>query len=68
MNSNKLSLHQPHDHFFKVIFSDPEKVQSFLRGALPQRIISNIQFETLREDPGSYIDEELKDFYTDVVY
>lgn len=68
MDENKFIIKHPHDHFFKVMFSDPEKVKEFLNGALSVKINSKLDFESLRQDPNSYIDEQLKDFYSDVVY
>ncbi|MEM6803958.1 MAG: Rpn family recombination-promoting nuclease/putative transposase [Bacteroidota bacterium] len=65
---DSLSLQNPHDHFFKILFSDPEKVKSFLQGALPKPIIANLNFDTLEIDPSSYIDQQLQEFFADIVY
>ena len=58
----------PHDKFFKEVFSGQEEVASFIRGGLKKDISEKIDTETLRIDNNSYIDSELDEYFSDVVY
>ena len=58
----------PHDRFFRITFSDKEKVADYLNGSLPGTIKGKINFDTLHLDNTSYVDKDLKNFYSDVVY
>ncbi len=58
----------PHDKFFKEVFLRKEEVQNFIQNFLPEEIVKNIKFDTLKVDKDSYIDEELKENFADIVY
>ena len=58
----------PHDKFFKEVFLRKEEVKSFIQNFLPKEIVKNIKFDTLKVDKDSYIDEELKENFADIVY
>ena len=58
----------PHDRFFRLTFSDREKVSDYLNGTLPPVIKNKIDFQTLQLDNTSYVDKDLKNFYSDMVY
>ena len=64
----KKTVHNPHDQFFKILFSDPEKVEAYLKGALPEEIAQKLDYSTLTIENNNYVDEQLQDFYADVVY
>ena len=64
----KKSVNNPHDQFFKILFSDPEKVEAYLKGALPDEISQKIDYSSLKAGNNSYVDEQLQNFYADVVY
>ena len=68
MSKDKLSIHNPHDHLFKEMFSDLQKVKSYLEGTLAAGLLKRLDLDSLEEDPNTYIDDELKGFYSDVVY
>jgi predicted transposase/invertase (TIGR01784 family) len=59
---------QPHDRFFKLIFSETERAAGFLRGALPPELLEGLDLSTLQLDPNSYIDEQLQESFADLVY
>lgn len=59
---------QPHDHFFKHLFSDPRLVLSYLKGSLPAAWFARLEGESLTKLPDSYVDEQLQEQLTDVVY
>ena len=68
MAKNNKNIPSPHDRFFKVVFSDKAKVEDYLKGTLPEDIKDKIVFESLTLDNNSYVDEELKNQYSDMVY
>lgn len=44
---------QPHDHLFRLVFTDPEHARALLRSALPAPVADAIDWPTLtRETPG----------------
>lgn len=58
---------KPHDHFFKFVFSQKEIVQDFIK-YLITHLADKIDLESLEIDNNSYINTELQDFYSDIVY
>ena len=68
MDNSKKSLFKPHDKFFKQIFSDLNHTKSFLEGVLPKKISKKVDFDSLRLDNNSYINEELKETFSDLVF
>lgn len=58
----------PHDKFFKEIFSKKEEVQDLIINTLPKYLTNKIDFSSLQLDNTSYVDEELKTSFSDLVY
>lgn len=58
----------PHDLFFKQTFSVKENAADFARYVLSDDIVSKIDFSTLMLENGSYIDEQLAEHFSDMVY
>src|SRR5687767_12953661 len=58
----------PHDSLFKATFSRLEHAEQLLRGLLPKALVDRIDFATLRLCPGSFVDEELVDRHTDLLF
>lgn len=63
-----MEIFNPHDKFFKETFSIRENVIDFLQGTIPEEILKKLDLSTLTLDNNSYIDEELKEHFSDVVY
>lgn len=63
-----VEIFNPHDKFFKETFSIRENVIDFLRGTFPEEIFKKLDLSTLTRDNNSYIDEELKEHFSDIVY
>jgi len=57
-----------HDSLFKSTFSDPRHAEGALRAALPEALSARIAWETLETVPGSFVDSELRDRHTDLLY
>lgn len=62
------SISNPHDKFFKEVFQDTENVIDFIRGVFPEQIKEKLNFDTIQSDNTSYVDEELSEFFSDIVY
>ena len=58
----------PHDRFFKETFSKKEEVQDLVINTLPKQLSAKLNFTSLQLDNTSYIDEELKENFSDLVY
>ena len=63
-----MEINNPHDKFFKETFSKQENVVDFIQGTFPENILDNLELSSLVLDNNSYIDEELKEYFSDIVY
>jgi hypothetical protein len=59
---------RPHDALFKAAFEHPAHVAGLLRGILPKSILDAIDWDTLAHQPGSFIDEDLGDAHSDLLF
>ena len=68
-NSNTSNdLNNPHDKFFKSAFSLFEIVNPLLVEFLPKTLLDKLDLESLELDPNSYITDELKESFSDLVW
>lgn len=58
----------PHDGVFKRCMSDLVVAKDFLRTHLPLQIQQQLDFPTLSLSSGSFVDEGIKQFCSDIVY
>ena len=63
-----MAVSNPHDKFFKETFSRQENVRDFLQWTFPAEILKGLDLSSLAIDNTSYIDEELKEYFSDIVY
>ncbi len=63
-----MKIQNPHDKFFKKTFGDVAVAKDFLNNYLPQKIMGIIDIETLEPQKDSYIDEELKEGFSDLLF
>ena len=61
-------LHQPHDRLFRAVFSDAGEAASLLRTALPDTIRESFEWTTLTLVEGTFVDEELHESQSDLLY
>ncbi|MCU0443759.1 MAG: Rpn family recombination-promoting nuclease/putative transposase [Microscillaceae bacterium] len=66
--TNKNSIQNPHDKFFKELFSEKEEVTEFIAKTFPQDLVKKLDLDTLELDNTSYVDEELQEHFSDLVY
>ena len=58
----------PHDKLFKATFSQPGVVASLIEDLFPSELVSEIDVQTLVLTTNSYIDNDLKEHFADLVY
>lgn len=63
-----MSISNPHDRYFREMFSDPAIVEDLLRNYLPAPAVDALDLATLALQQDSFIDEELRQHYTDLLY
>lgn len=61
-------IKNPHDRLFKRTLADPQVVRDFIQYYLPEEIAENIEPEECVPLKGTYVDEKMQEFLTDIVY
>lgn len=67
MAMKKRMTSTPHDAVFKRFLRHPETATDFLTLYLPEAIRQRCDFSTLRLQSASFIDEDLRAWYSDVL-
>ncbi|MFH0926746.1 MAG: Rpn family recombination-promoting nuclease/putative transposase [bacterium] len=60
--------HNPHDAFFKEVMGRKETASDFFRNYLPREVLKLIDINSLQIMKDSFIEKELKRFYSDILY
>jgi predicted transposase/invertase (TIGR01784 family) len=58
----------PHDALFKAVFSQAELAAEELRCVLPPELVAQMDLTSLTLEAGSFVDEELREQHTDLLY
>lgn len=58
----------PHDSVFRRVFSKPENAASQLRAVLPPDLADRLDLGRLIQQPGTLVDESLRQRHTDVLF
>jgi predicted transposase YdaD len=58
----------PHDHLFRLAFSQVPQAAAHFRATLPAAVVEAVRWETLQLQPGSFVDPELQQLQSDVLY
>lgn len=61
-------IENPHDKFFKETLGNIEVAKSFLHHYLPSEITKMVDRDTLYPEKDSFIDEELKERFSDLLF
>ena len=61
-------LGNPHDRFFKEIWSRKRVSRDFLRHYLPAAVVALLDLNTLELTKDSFIDQRLREYYSDLLY
>jgi hypothetical protein len=59
---------RPHDALFKSAFEAPAHAAALLRELLPVALRELVAWDTLRGEPGSFVDPALADHHSDLLY
>ncbi|MCP3922312.1 MAG: Rpn family recombination-promoting nuclease/putative transposase [Desulfobacterales bacterium] len=58
----------PHDKLFREAWSNKKDARSFLENYLPADVLELIDLDSLEISKDSFIEEDLKDYYSDLLY
>jgi len=61
-------LHHSHDKLFRETWSNLSNARSFLENYLPEPVLKLVQLDSLEICKDSFIEKDLKDFYSDMLY
>jgi len=61
-------INKPHDKFFKETLSDIETTRDFIKNYLPRELLSVIDLENLMPQKDSYIEKELEESFSDILF
>jgi len=59
---------QPHDKFFKQVFSHRQIVLDYFRNFVPPKLINDLDLRTLQRTDGNYIDDEMGAYFSDMSF
>jgi len=58
----------PHDQFFKALFSKPELAAELIRSFVPSDVVQALDLRSLALAKDSLVDKELRAYYSDLVF
>lgn len=58
----------PHDKFYKSVFSDIGIARDFLKNYLPESVLKMVELNDLELQNGSYVDEKLTEIFSDMLF
>lgn len=64
----KNELSQPHDLTFKKLFGELEIAKDVIENNLPKEVLDQLDMDSLEKLDGSFINERLKETFTDILY
>ena len=62
------NIANPHDKLFKEAWSNRETAQDFLQQYLPREVLELVDLNTLEISKDSFVEKELKDYFSDLLY
>lgn len=70
MKNEKKNTHisNPHDAFIKQLLRNKTEAVSFIKGVLPDDIKKQVDYESLHLSTNSYINKDLQESFSDIVY
>ena len=63
-----LAMSGPHDLFDRYTCGHPERAEAELRAVLPPHVVSEVDWSSLRREPGSVVDPELRETESDLLF
>ncbi|EBW2193925.1 ISNCY family transposase [Salmonella enterica subsp. enterica serovar Infantis] len=68
MDNEKGHNRPGHDGLFKLFLREPDTARDFLAVHLPADIRVQVRLDTLKLEPGSFVDQKLRELHSDVLY
>ncbi|EAO9467364.1 Rpn family recombination-promoting nuclease/putative transposase [Salmonella enterica] len=68
MDNEKGHNRPGHDGLFKLFLREPDTARDFLAVHLPADIRTQVRLDTLKLEPGSFVDQKLRELHSDVLY
>jgi hypothetical protein len=68
MAKHKRPVPTPHDIFFRAVFQIKEVVVEMVQNYLPENLCSELDFDSFELDRDAFQNEELKQYFSDLVY
>ncbi|MCF8093379.1 MAG: Rpn family recombination-promoting nuclease/putative transposase [Desulfotignum sp.] len=65
---NSSRVINPHDKLIREIYGDQANAHSFLTNNLPEKVLDLMDMSTLEISKDSFIEKELADYYSDILY
>jgi recombination-promoting nuclease RpnB len=63
-----IQIHKPHDSLFRNYLSNLKRVKTFFKIYLPADIKSVCDFSTLKLESGSFVEKNLRQYFSDILY
>ncbi len=64
---NDLTIHHPHDKFFKSVFGRKKEAQELLKKHLPPEVLAKINLKNIEIVKSAFIKDDLQERYSDLV-
>lgn len=64
----KKKKHKAHDQLFKAVFSKRREAANLLRSFGEPVLVNGLDFRTLRRETDSFTEQDLKEYFSDLVY
>ncbi|EJQ3859176.1 Rpn family recombination-promoting nuclease/putative transposase [Salmonella enterica] len=68
MDNEKGHNRPGHDGLFKLFLREPDTARDFLAVHIPADIRAQVRLDTLKLEPGSFVDQKLRELHSDVLY
>ncbi|EIW7377850.1 TPA: Rpn family recombination-promoting nuclease/putative transposase [Salmonella enterica] len=68
MDNEKGHNRPGHDGLFKLFLREPDTARDFLAVHLPADIRAQVRLDTLKLEPGSFVDQKFRELHSDVLY
>jgi predicted transposase/invertase (TIGR01784 family) len=63
-----MDINNPHDKFFKEIFSDKKRAIELIKIALPKDIGDILNYKNIKNEKTNFFDEKMKEFHSDLLF
>lgn len=68
MSCDEWKRDRPHDLLFRYVFSQVRHARGALRHLVGKGVAEHLDWSTLRHEPGAYVEEHLRDSYSDLPF